>query len=62
MPGVATALPLPARHSPRPGRRKSFSAMSAYRAALSDVEIWQLVLYLWSFAQPSDDRVRGQDD
>jgi hypothetical protein len=36
--------------------------MSAYRAALSDIEIWQLVLYLRSFAPPTEDGVREQDD
>lgn len=51
-----------AQQVPRPGRRESFTAMSAYRAALSDVEIWQLVLYLRSFAPPTEDPAREQDD
>jgi mono/diheme cytochrome c family protein len=51
-----------AQQVPRPGRRESFTAMSAYRAALSDAEIWQLVLYLRTFAPPAEDAARARGD
>jgi hypothetical protein len=36
----------------RPGRRSRFTAMQAYRDLLSETEIWQLVMYLRTFATP----------
>lgn len=53
------AFHLPARQGAqqitRPGRVESFTAMSGYRQAMSDAEIWQLVLYLRTLATtPAD--------
>lgn len=51
-----------AQQVPRPGRRQSFTAMSAYREVLSDAEIWELVLYLRTFAPLPQDSVREPGD
>lgn len=39
-----------AQQVPRPGRRENRTAMTAFRQQLSDAEIWQLVVYMRSFA------------
>jgi hypothetical protein len=43
-----------AQQVPRPGRRESPTAMTAYGRQLSDAEIWQLVLYLRSFTATTE--------
>jgi len=41
----------------RPGRRDSFTAMTSHRRQLSETEIWQLVLYIRTLADPAADDV-----
>lgn len=60
------AFHLPARQgaqqAARPGRRQSYTTMSAYDKQLSDAEIWQIVLYLRTFAAPSGQPEERADD